>query len=277
MQLNWKPSVSASALHAAEVCWKQPNRVTDTEVLATMLPYAKQLGIWIDENFATNPDACWNALISACDRLDLDSSHSRTLAGRITEVEAAFCNLFPNYLEQSVFRFRPLQEQWLGFGRGLMSQWKRLTCRDSLPDACTVIGLQPILGGFGRAYPDLPLVCIEAVLTNGRPELPEVVRLGWLVSQLEVQTFKSIESSDQRPQRATLPLALIPPILAAAEQIELARCDRSTVTAAIENWLGEPFRSDATGLAAKLLEWWQSALSAPSDWESQVRNIARRL
>lgn len=277
MHVNWKPNITSSALHTALACWKRTGRVVDPEVLATMLPCAKQLGLWIDENFANNPDVCWNALISDCDRPQLDSTRSRMLASLITDVEAAFRDLFPKYIDHSSFRFRPLQEQWLGFGRGLMSHWKRLTARNSLPDACTVIGLQPILGGFGWAYPDRQLVCMEAVLTNHRPQLPEVVRLGWLVAQLEAETWKSMESNPQHLPSSSLPLALIPSILAAAEEIELARCDQSTVTAAIETWLCDTSPSASHGLADTLLKWWQSVLSEPSDWESRLRSLELRL
>jgi hypothetical protein len=300
MQLHWKPNLSASALHAAEACWRYPEQVNDSEVLATMRPYAERLGRSIFDLQPVEPQGFWDMLIvtgSAIDsnrelasavlrnRLvqDADGSRASLLADLVTDVEAAFRRLFPRYDEQSAFRFRPLQEQWLGYGRGLMTQWKRLVHQDALADGCTIIGLQPILGGFGKAHPDRDLVRIEAVLTNARPELPEVIRLGWLLAQLEQDTNELFQTEASADVSMLIPLATLPSILAAGQQLELIRCDAAHVALAIQHWhVNSPFA--ATGvtespweLATLLCEWWNSSERSQSSWQTAVQMLAKRL
>ena len=189
MQLSWKPSLSASALHTSEACWNHPELIHDDEVLSLMRPHAERLGRWIATLPTADPTVFWDTLIvtgsiidsnrelasvaiGECGVQDESGAHTSQLSELITDIEAVFRQLFPRYTEQSSFRFRPLQEQWLGYGRGLMTQVNRsMRCNPRI-HACTVLGLQPILGGSGKAHPNRGAVRIEAVLTNSRPELP---------------------------------------------------------------------------------------------------------
>jgi hypothetical protein len=306
MQLHWKPNLSTSALHAAEACWRYPEQVNDPEVLSTMRPYGERLGRWITELHAVEkhgpvePQGFWDTLIttgSAIDSnrelaaavlrnrqvLDTDGSLGSLLADLITDVEAAFRQLFPRYDEQSAFRFRPLQEQWLGYGRGLMNQWKRLVRQDALVDRCTVIGLQPILGGFGKAHPDSDLVRIEAVLTNARPELPEVIRLGWLLAQMECESSELFLRDVSVDLPTLIPLATIPSILAAGQELELTRCDSTHVALAIKHWhVSSPCAplsetESPSKLASSLLAWWNSSERAQAPWQASVQMLAKQL
>jgi hypothetical protein len=214
---------------------------------------------------------------------DGDGSRGSLLADLITDVEAAFRQLFPRYEEQSAFRFRPLQEQWLGYGRGLMNLWKCLVHQDALADACTVIGLQPILGGFGKAHPDRDLVRIEAVLTNARPELPEVIRLGWLLVQLEQKSNEIFRSDASTDAPALIPLATLPAILAAGQELELTRCDVAHVALAFRHWhisgplVAADITESPTELANLLIEWWLSSERSQASWQTAVRMLANRL
>ncbi|MFN9604369.1 MAG: hypothetical protein ACK6A7_13115 [Planctomycetota bacterium] len=296
MQVTWKPNLSTSALHVAEASWQTPDRVTDPEVLATMQPYADRLGRWVADHFPGDQQPFWSTLISTGStidsnrelasavlglhgRSDLDATQASLLAGLITDVEAAFRGLFPKYVEQSAFRFRPLQEQWLGYGRGLMTQWNRTAKRNSMIDACIVIGMQPVLGGFGKSHPDRDMVRIEAVLTNARPELPEVIRLGWLISQLNPHTEGFFEPVASESTTHLIALATLVPTLAAGQEIELTRCDVTTVSAAIEQWLPSHSteRETPTELASLLLEWWHSPVRVASDWAAATHILAKQL
>ncbi len=69
---------------------------------------------------------------------------------------------------------------------------------------------------------------IEAVLANEHFQLPEVVRLGWLLAQLVYHQ----DESDTR-QRG---LELVTPVLKAAEVVELAHCDPPTTRLALDAW-----------------------------------------
>jgi hypothetical protein len=296
MHLRWQPNSSTSALHAAQGCWRFPDRITDPEVLATLGPYAEHLGGWIANASPADESMLWDTLIATgceiesngdlaaavlrkCGLAESADLQSERLAGLITDVEAAFAGLFPQYLPQCPLRLRPLQEQWLGYGRGLMSQWKRLVRIESLIDGCRVIGVQPVVGGYGKSHPDQNLVRIEAVLTNSRPELPEVVRLAWLIAQLHIDPPWLDELNALPLSEVMVPLAMIPAMLAAAQEMELARCDHDAVALAIEHWLvsiPQVVRSPRS-LSANLLDWWQTEGQTGPDWGESLRIFANRL
>jgi hypothetical protein len=60
-------------------------------------------------------------------------------------------------------------------------------------------------------------------------------------------------------------LAMIPAVLTAAEEVELARCDAATIKLAIEAW-----RSDCEKLtpdfAETLSTWWETYLNSRPHW-----------
>ncbi len=65
---------------------------------------------------------------------------------------------------------------------------------------------------------------------------PEVVRAGWLVSQLQGDVPIFVEQVHREGPNRFVALASLMVILAAAETIELSRCDEATIQLAIENW-----------------------------------------
>jgi hypothetical protein len=79
-------------------------------------------------------------------------------------------------------------------------------------------------------------VRLEAVLVNPVAELPEIVRLGWLLSQLnsDLPVFQG-ELTRAQVERAAR-LALVPVALAAAAEVELAACDPATLARALDVW-----------------------------------------
>lgn len=296
MHLKWQPNSSTSALHAAHACWSYPDRITDREVLAILGPYADRLGPWIAHASPPNGETLWDTLIATgceidsndnlaaevlrkCGLAEREDLQGGQFAGLITDVEAAFVGLFPQYVQQCPLRLRPLQEQWLGYGRGLMMQWRRLTRIETLIDGCRIIGVQPVLGGYGKSHPDQNLVRIEAVLTNSRPELPEVVRLAWLIAQLHIDPPWLDDVSALPLSELMVPLAMIPAMLAAAQEIELARCDQHSVMLAIEDWLVSIPQAarDPRSLSANLLDWWQTEGQTGPEWGHSLRILANRL
>lgn len=296
MQLNWKPNVSASALHAAEACCKFSDRVTDPQVRANTGPYASRLGEWMGRMSFPDAERFWDDLIAMGSQIDsnyelaaavlrkragsaMADAHAATLASLVTDIEAAFVQLFPKYLEQSNLRIRPLQEQWLGFGSGLLAHLKRLTEKELFVEECQVLGIQPILGGYGKAHLDQNLVRIEAILTNPMSELPEVVRLAWLISQLNMDLPSFNEHLGFGIARRLAPLAMLPPALAAAEVLELGKCDEATASLAIEQWqIAIPGSIDLQNeLVPSLMDWWETYLQTRPDWSTALRALARML
>ena len=144
----------------------------------------------------------------------------------------------PQVVEDLALRAGPIREQWEARGPGLLHGVGRLTDAGLVAEQAEVVLVQPVLGGGGRACALYNLVLLEAVLTNPIQSLPEVVRLGWLVAQLNLELPEF--QGELRRDRALMlgSLAMVPIVLAAAEDVELSRCDEATVAVALEAWRG---------------------------------------
>ncbi len=100
------------------------------------------------------------------------------------------------------------------------------------------------------------------------PQLPETLRLGWLLSQLNQDL--PIYSDTIRPER--LPhlarLAMLPPVLAASELVEWAQLDAPTLRRALVRWhlVEESDRNKFDRLTATLLDWWGIYTSSSPRW-----------
>jgi hypothetical protein len=147
----------------------------------------------------------------------------------------------------------------------------RLTESDLLVSQADVILVQPVQGGGGAAHWNYNSVRIETVLANPVEQLPEVVRLGWLLAQLNMDLPK-FQGDMRRDALAEIgPLAMIPPVLAAAQEVELARCDLPTLAAALKAWQTGPAEPGV------LIEWWDTYQTARPAWTVALGALARLL
>jgi hypothetical protein len=124
--------------------------------------------------------------------------------------------------------------------------------------------VHPALGGGGEAHLAYNSVRIEAVLANPVAELPEVVRLAWLIGQLhlDLPAYGETIHADRLPHIARF--AMLPPALSAAEAVELGRFSVDSVRLALAAWrLSVP--ADVDG-AALLYEWWQTYRQTRPPW-----------
>ena len=160
-----------------------------------------------------------------------DDAIAGRLARRLVTLEAAFGRANPQALEELELRSEPLREQWAARGPGLMTTLARLTADEAIVAEADVILVQPALGGGGGAHPKYNSVSIEAVLANPMSELPEVVRLGWLLAQLNLDLPKYEEVLPRDRLLEVGPLAMVPAVLAASQEVELARLDEPTLVA----------------------------------------------
>jgi hypothetical protein len=139
---------------------------------------------------------------------------------------------------------------------------KRLTEADLLVDEASVVLVYPALGGGGTAHPANNSLRFEAVLANPLEQLPETVRLGWLVSQLNLDLPKFSERIPRDRLRAIIALAMLPPALASASEVELARNDAATLSLALKSWCDAWPASFVVGpeidLADTLSRWWET-------------------
>src|SRR5206468_2245664 len=104
-----------------------------------------------------------------------------------------------------------------------------------VPQADVVL-VHPFLGGHGQAWLFYNCVTLEGVLANPHAELPEVVRLGWLLSQLNLELPAISELIEPLRLPRVGSLAMLCVALSAAEEVELARADERTIARAIDWW-----------------------------------------
>ena len=296
MHLHWTKSSSASALHAANCCSKHSSQVHDPVLGEKFGPAADALGTCLEDLDSIHSQRLWDGLIVLASKIQSNSaladellsefidgfveqSLAQRLVGAITEVEASFKLLFPKYLDQFDYRIKPLQDQWVGYGNGFLAHLRRLTRNDAWVKEANVIGVQPILGGAGRAHCEHQSIHIEAVLTNPLAELPELVRLGWLVSQLYTVPFRSQLGLSPADVSHLLPIAMLVPSLAAAEVLELSKCNEANAELSIEQWnIAVPSHRDvASDLVPMLMDWWETCLKNKSEWSVALKTLAPKI
>ena len=187
-----------------------------------------------------------------------------TLAEGLRAVERAGQRALPQMLDDLAHRMRPLQEQWEARGPGLLHAVARLTDERLLADRAVVVAVHPAFGGGGSASLVTNTVRIEALLTNVVDGLPEVIRLGWLLAQLnhELPLFGERVHGSRLPLIAQL--AMLPVILQASETVELSQLTPFTIAEALPAWHIEVAADK--DIAATLLAWWNTYLDTRPTW-----------
>ena len=92
-------------------------------------------------------------------------------------------SFYPRLTEELLLRQRPLRELWEAHGPGLLYQISRQQSLE-LPSKAQIVTVLPIHGGGGEAIAEHESVVIETVLANPIGNLPEILRLAWLIAQL---------------------------------------------------------------------------------------------
>jgi len=165
----------------------------------------------------------------------------------------------PNVSEELALRERPLREQWEARGNGLLGEIARLTDEGLIPERCEVLLVLPAVGGYGEAHLAYNSLRIEAVLANPIAELPETVRLGWLIAQLQLDVPKYSENIETQRLPDIARLAMLPPALVAGEAMELTKFKPELIASAVEAWRLN--RADAD-IPAVLGQWWQTYIES---------------
>ncbi|MBA3482035.1 MAG: hypothetical protein H0T51_09490 [Pirellulales bacterium] len=281
-ELRWKTSVSTTCLHAA-ACRATGLAAADDQLASILDPAADALaneiaaaGWPVPEmlheltGLASELDNNGELVKRAITRLHLpmaDVTAPVRIAGAIADLEAAMQRAAPALAEELAVRIRPIREQWEARGPGLLMEIARLTEPLAVPSAAEIVLVAPYVGGAGSAYASANRVVLEAVLFNPLPELPEAVRLAWLLSQLNADLPWMTDVMPPAQARGAMKLAMIPPVLAAAEAVELAHCDELTLAAAIAAWLPGVAAEDA---APKIWTWWNAWLDHATKWPVAV-------
>jgi hypothetical protein len=210
---------------------------------------------------------------SACSPLVMDSL-SIALTGLMTDLRLAILGVLPKLAEQLPLRARPLQEQWEARGPGLLRLIGKLTHQDLLPRRVHGLWMHPWLGGGGFALPEVQSVLVEAVLTNPLAELPEVVRIAWLVAAVGMSQpgANVLVAADRLPR--VVSAALLPVTLSAAEQLDLVGQGPLQVGLALSKW--RPPSSTASDLSV-LEEWWSQFRDGRTPFPVALKALDRML
>ena len=151
----------------------------------------------------------------------------------------------------------------------MLVQLARSTEENVLVANAEIALVYPFVGGHGMAHRQLNCVTFEAVLTNPIDSLPEVMRLAWLLAQLnlDLPMYADHVSADRRD--AVGKWALVPAVLAAAECVELARLSAETVGKTLAAWRLAESASTAEAVANQsetLLTWWKTYQEGRTPW-----------
>ncbi|MBX3415568.1 MAG: hypothetical protein KF708_22985 [Pirellulales bacterium] len=270
-RLNWQSPRAPSCWHACAALATGASLVDPALAQALAIPLA-ELSAAIEAAGATPrdflaqlPPLCLDTASSrelallALTRLlgrEKANASAESLAGCLGALRRAYDERRPKLDEELSLRAGPLTEQWQARGPGLLAAIRRLAEPELLPPEAKVILVEPALGGGGEAFPRSNVVTFEALLANPEPRLPEVLRLSWLVAQLNLDLPRYADHLHAARLHRAARLALVPLVLAAAEDVELARADWEMFALALSTW--HVHESEPQRVAPLLDEWWQT-------------------
>lgn len=265
--LHWRVSSSASALHAA-AAMVRGEALADVELAGALAEAAVllqaaiqsapvpaerfwQILLGVSASIESNHELARLALVKTVGRGTAVESAEPRIAAAITAIEAAFHRNLPKLAEELPLRMGPLRMQWEARGPGFLRQIGNLTEEALLVEQAEVVVIHPARGGGGEVWLPGNQVRVEGVLANPHPHLPEVVRLGWLISQLNLDLPALSENvqSDRLPRVAQL--AMLPAALAAGQMVELCQDSPELLAEALNAW-------HLAADAIVLTQWWET-------------------
>ncbi len=271
--LQWQTNPRATILHALQLLADEAALI-DHSIVSTLAPWGSTVRdlhlserFWIELLSTVSDEAAMDSLIEKAAVRSESKCVSSEVANVFQTAETKILSSNLDVAEELRLRLRPLREIWEASGPGMLFQIKRWT-KQSIPPQLQVDGLLPICGGFGQAFPDSGRVQIELVLANPTAEVPEVVRLAWLVAQLSIPN-----NTDSLADR----LALVPCCLASAEQLGIAQCQVSSLITSLQQW--QIFDTCADKLGETLYRWWNDR-DEDTPWNqatTELRDLVARV
>jgi hypothetical protein len=265
--VTWRISTSASALHAARavlrgdvfadvdlaIALAEPAALLQEEVQLALLPAEKfwQNLLGLASNYENNRELANLSLTKTVGRTATAAVTSQRIASAIAAVEAAFLRHLPRLAEELPLRAGPLKEQWEARGPGFLHQVELFTDPALLVEQAEVVVVHPALGGGGEAWLAGNQVRIEGVLANPLPHLPEVVRLGWLIAQLNLDLPSLSENVPAERVPRAAKVALLPAALEAGKAVELCQDSPELIAQAMGAW-------NVAADAVLVAQWWET-------------------
>lgn len=290
MHLNWKWQLELSALHAA---WCAATATEQTQHLSEALRASSLQLSRLGPDLHLPADRFWENLM----QLAPDQPQYRELAKRfllrmfgntaepqvsrlaaaIADVKLAFVTGYPDFTSEIPLRAPPLQQLWEAHGPGLLTLIGRFVEPELLVESADVYLVQPVLGGAGLAHFNSNRVHIEAVLTNDQPQLPETLRLAWLLSQLDLERPVHSGMINSFHLKMIAGFAMLPPTLLAGSELELCRFSVPTLQLAIQYWRLDTSAARAASLAEVLMTWWETYAASRPAWSVALTGLDHML
>ena len=259
-RLHWATSPLGSVVHTVNRL-RTGETTTNAALAKQLLPGVNEFSEWLRSS-GLDETTCWAQLpAAACHATDIahvarrvvtdlaDGHRGPALARELEQHIQRWVKQFQLSVvdldEQLLHRQRPLREQWNARGPGMLAWLDRQRTPHEPHDPITVFVVYPISGGAAGIHERHRSLWIEGVLANPMPELPEVVRLAWLVARVKYGVHDDGAAID-----------LLPAVLAAAEAVELATLSVATARQALISW--QLCAADVDATAQHLLDSWTS-------------------
>jgi hypothetical protein len=288
--LRWLASVPVSCLHASEAFLRK-RPLADPLLSAALAAPAERLQAALLEE-GVPADVFWSHVVPLAAgivgvrelaQVTLIKTIGRSEAAprvpcfrdRLAELLNAFDGILPQLSEDWTTGIEPLRQRWDCLGGGLLARIVERTEPALLVDAATIVLVYPALRGGGAAYLPYNLLHIEVQPTEPVAELPEVVRLAWMVSLLNMDLPRYSEGLRPRRLGTVAALAMIPVTLAAAADLELAGCDAESIERALHIWL--PPAAEIEARTSMLSQWWETYSAVRPAWVTALQALDRLL
>ncbi|MBN1590209.1 MAG: hypothetical protein JW888_11900 [Pirellulales bacterium] len=290
-ELRWVVSLSTNCLHAADVL-RRGHPLANTSLTTAIAEPARRLQEEIHTQ-GLDETSFWNHLVPLSASIENNTQLVETvlrkalgyngraqalvgpLAGRVADVEAAVRRALPELVEQLADRAERLEQHWQQVGAAMLDLIARPIDPRLIVPKADVILVPAVCGGDGVAHLPYNTVRIESVETDPVPQLPEVLRLAWLLAQLNVDLpmFSETIHRDHLPLVASL--AMLPASLASGRELRLCDNDPATVRLAVDRWhlTGPP----GVDLADVVTSWWNSHLDLQPAWNVSLAALDRMI
>ncbi len=293
LSIRWRGDTQLSAIHAAyvvatdAVCSDRKTQqalvAPATEINNRLLSASVDVASFWRRLFAeyafdsASDRAVEIALISAGgSELQLEQT-AAAISNRLGECRLAFHSRFPKLADQLELRLVPLKQRWDEVGSELLSAiadqiWEDRPPADWWPARVTGVAVQPMRGGDGDYDSDAVKFWIEALLSDADPDVPEVLRVAWLLTQLALQ-IQMREKSSETVSGMPWTLGSVPIVLSASIDAGIipGGNDRQ-IEATLQLW-----RLGDWSTARTLHTWWQQWQKNKSPMPVAVKALDKML
>lgn len=275
-ELRWIASQSASCLHAAEAL-RRGQSLVDAKLEASITEPARQLfaevnacGLPVERFFyhlvplsagiENNRELAELALRKTIGSSPWANSMTGLLAGCIGDLEAAVRRDFPDMVDELVSLVGPMEGEWNKLGHAILQQVGQLVDERLIVPRADVVVVHPATGSGWQAHLDYNSVRVEPAPVDSANDPPQIVRLAWLLAQLNVDLPMFSERIPTHHRPAIGALAMLPPVLTAAAGLELAEYDLPTIRLALDAWQVDVESNVDT--AETVADWWETYTAA---------------